>query len=93
MSETTQAADTDRSRATRTPDEIEAEIARTRETLAEDIDVLQERLSPASLAQAASSRVLRLFQRPDGSIDPVRTAVVAGVALVLVTYVIRRRRL
>jgi hypothetical protein len=80
-------------RPARSPDQIEAEIARTRESLADDIDVLQERLSPANLMQRAKARVVGVFQRPDGSLDPVRTGIAVGVGVVLVVYLVRRRNL
>ena len=91
MSDTT----TDRAapRPARTPEQIEAEIARTRESLADDIDVLQERLSPANILDRARRRVVGVFQRPDGSLDPVRTGIAVGVGVVLVLYVVRRRNL
>ena len=77
----------------RTPGEIEAEIERTRDSLAGSIDTLQDRLSPASIAMAAKEKVVGVFKREDGSIDPIRAGAAAAVALVLVTYLIRRRRL
>jgi hypothetical protein len=80
-------------RPARTPEQIEADIERTRESLADDIDVLQERLSPANVMQRAKDRVVGAFHRPDGSIDPVRTGIVVGVAVVLVVYLVRRRNL
>ena len=79
--------------APRSPDQIEAEIEATRTALAGRIDALQHKVSPASLAQAARNRAMRVFQRDDGSLDPVRTSIAAGVAVVLVLYVVRRRRL
>ena len=88
---TEQALAAERARPTRTPEEIEADIERTRESLADDIDVLQDRLSPANLMAAAKERVLGFFRHPDGSLDPVRTAAAVGVAVVLVAYVVRRR--
>jgi Protein of unknown function (DUF3618) len=77
----------------RSPDQIEAEIEATRSALADRLDALQHRVSPASMAQAARDRAMRVFRRDDGSLDPVRTSVAAGVAIVLVLYVVRRRRL
>ena len=91
MSDTT--TDSAAARTARTPDQIEAEIARTRESLADDIDVLQERLSPANLMQRAKARVVGVFHRPDGSLDPVRTAIAVGAGVVLVAYFVRRRNL
>ena len=37
--------------------------------------------------------MLRVVERDDGSLDPVRVTVAAAVTVVLVLYVIRRRRL
>jgi hypothetical protein len=78
---------------TRSPEEIEAEIAATRTALVDRIETLQKRLSPASIAQAATDRVTRVVKRDDGSYDPVRVSIAASVALVLVVYVVRRARL
>jgi Protein of unknown function (DUF3618) len=77
----------------RSPEQIEAEIARTRENLADSIDVIEDKLRPANLIDAAKNRALGLLKRPDGSLDPKRAAVVAGVGLILVTYFVRRRKL
>ena len=93
MSQPTGAPPADTAQAARTPEQIEAEIARTRESLADEIDVLQDRLSPASLAGAARDLVLRPLRRPDGSFDPVRTAAAATVAVILLAYLVRRRGL
>ncbi len=79
--------------AARTPDQIEAEIASTRTELTGNIETLQRRLSPASLAEAARDKVLGVVRRDDGSLDPVRASVVAGVVVVVTLYFIRRRRL
>ena len=77
----------------RKPEQIEAEIVQARDSLADSIDVLENRLRPANLVQAAKDRAIGLFKRPDGSLDVKRTAIAAGVGLVLVTYLVRRRRL
>ena len=77
----------------RSPEQIEAEIARARDDLADSIDVLENKLRPANLVEAAKARAVGLLKRPDGTLDPKRVAVVAGVGLVLVTYFVRRRRL
>jgi Protein of unknown function (DUF3618) len=77
----------------RTPEQIEAEIVRARDDLADSIDVIENKLRPANLVEAAKARAVGLLKRPDGTLDPKRVAVVAGVGLVLVTYFVRRRRL
>ena len=78
---------------TRTPEEIEAEIEATRTALVGRIEALQHRLSPGSMAQVAKDRATRVLRRSDGSYDPVRVSIAAGVGLVLVVYVVRRARL
>ena len=82
-----------RARANRSPEQIEAEIEATRESLADDIDVLQDKLNPAHIAQVAKDKVFGVFRRPDGSVDPVRAAVAVGAVVVLVAYLVRRRKL
>ena len=77
----------------RKPEQIEAEIVQARDSLASTIDTLENRLRPANLIQAAKDRAIGVVRRPDGSLDPRRTAIVAGAGLILVTYFIRRRKL
>jgi hypothetical protein len=79
--------------AARTPEQIEAEIQVARSELTGNIDVLQRRLSPASLVEAVRDKAVGVVRRPDGSLDPVRASVAAGVVVVLALYLIRRRRL
>jgi hypothetical protein len=77
----------------RSPEQIEAEIARARDDLADSIDVIENKLRPANLVAAAKAKAVGLLKGPDGSLDPKRVAVAAGIGLVLVTYLVRRRRL
>jgi Protein of unknown function (DUF3618) len=77
----------------RKPEQIEAEIVQARDSLADSLDEIENRLRPANLVQAAKDRVMGLVRRPDGSIDPRRAAAAAGVGLLLVTYLVRRRRI
>jgi Protein of unknown function (DUF3618) len=79
--------------AERKPEQIEAEIASARNELADSIDVIEDKLRPANLLAAAKARVISVVQKEDGSLDPVRAAAVAGVALLVVTYIVRRARL
>lgn len=63
------------------PDAIVAQIERTRESLAQTIDTLAERVSPASNIRKLRERVLEEVARPE-----VRLAAAAvGLALVSVT--------
>lgn len=60
------------------PDAIVAQIERTRESLAQTIDTLAERVSPASNARRLRERVLEQAERPE-----VRLAAAAvGLAIV-----------
>lgn len=63
------------------PDAIVAQIERTRESLAQTIDTLAERVSPASNVRKLRERVLEQTARPE-----VRLAAAAvGLAVVSVT--------
>ena len=77
----------------RSPEEIEAEIVAARDDLADSIDDIEDKLRPANLVQAAKERVVGLLKGTDGALDPRRVAIVAGVGLILLTYLVRRRRL
>jgi uncharacterized protein DUF3618 len=74
--------------AMRDPDQLVAQIERTRENLARTIDTLTERVSPANVAKRAMSKVLDQASRPEVQIG------VAAVTVVTVTLVVwwRRRR-
>jgi Protein of unknown function (DUF3618) len=77
----------------RKPEEIEADIARARDNLADSIDVIEDKLRPANLLAGAKARVMSVVQTDDGALDPKRVAVLAGVTLLLLTYFVRRARL
>jgi Protein of unknown function (DUF3618) len=77
----------------RKPEQIEVEIAQARDDLADSLDVIENKLRPANLIQAAKDRAMGVLRAPDGSLDPRRVAAVAGIGLVLVTYFMRRRKL
>jgi len=75
----------------RGPDAIEDELRRTRLELADSIDTLTAQVAPANLAARARRSVVSALQTPDGAWDPRKVAAVAGVAVVLVVYLVRRR--
>jgi hypothetical protein len=68
------------------PDAIVAQIERTRESLAQTIDALAERVSPASAARRLRERALEEVARPE-----VRLAL-AAVGLTVVGLAILRFR-
>ena len=76
----------------RTPDEITAEIAETRERLAATIDTLVYRAAPKTILQRQLARVKAKFVTPDGSPDlQTLGKVAAGVAgFVVLVAVIRK---
>ena len=73
--------------ALRDPDELVKEIERTRENLAQTIDTLTERISPASLGKRAMSRARDQASRPE-----VQIAAAALTVVTLALLVWRRRR-
>ena len=73
--------------ALRDPDELVKEIERTRENLAQTIDTLTERVSPASLGKRAMSRARDQASRPEVQIG---AAALTVVTLALLVW--RRRR-
>lgn len=83
-------ADTERAVAERDPDALMKEIERTRESLAQTIDALTDRVSPGHVARRALDRVREQFASPEGRLAGGAVAAVAvlGVAV----YVWRRRR-
>ena len=50
-------------------------------------------MQPANIAGRAKERAAAFFKKDDGSVDPVKAGVAAGVALILALYLVRRRRL
>jgi hypothetical protein len=77
----------------RPPQEIEADIAATRETLADAIDAITERMQPANIASRAKERMVAFYKKDDGSVDPVKAGATATVVVIVALYLIRRRRL
>ncbi len=69
------------SAASRTPDQITAEIADTRERLAGTIDQLVYRVQPKTIAGRQYASIKARFVNPDGSTDTQMIAKVAGGVL------------
>ena len=86
-------AEANREVAVRDPDALVTEIERTRENLAQTIDQLADRVSPANVAQRALGQVREQLERPEarlagGALAALSVLGVLGVAV----YLIRRRR-
>jgi hypothetical protein len=80
------------STASRTPDQINAEIVETRERLATTIDTLVYRTAPKTILSRQLEGIKARFVNPDGSPDLQMIGKVAGGVLgfVVVIVVIRR---
>jgi hypothetical protein len=63
---------------TRSPEEIQADINASQQRLADQVDVLSERLAPQALAEEALDRVKRVFVEEDGSPKQKPIAIAAG---------------
>ena len=74
--------------ALRDPDALVKEIERTRANLAQTIDTLAERVSPANVTKRALSRVMDQVSRPPVQIG---AAALGVVTLALVVWRVRRR--
>ena len=83
-------AEANREVAVRDPDALVTEIERTRENLAQTIDQLADRVSPANVAQRALGRAREQFQRPEARMAGGAVAALAVLG-VLGVYLIRRR--
>jgi len=74
--------------ALRDPDALVKEIERTRANLAQTIDTLAERVSPANVTKRAMSRVVDQVSKPPVQIG---AAALTVVTLALVVWRLRRR--
>jgi Protein of unknown function (DUF3618) len=77
--------------AIRDPDAVVKEIERTREDLAETIDALTDRVSPANVARRAAARLREQADRPEVRLAGAAVAA-AVIALGAAAYLLRRRR-
>jgi len=80
-------SDTTPKPAPRSPDQIESDLAATRDRLASTIDSLHERVKPENIAKQALGKVKGVYIKPGGGIRVERVAAtaVAVVGLVLVS--------
>ena len=80
------------SAASRTPDQITAEIAETRERLATTIDTLVYRAAPKTILQRRLEAIKAKFVTPEGSPDMQMIGKVAGgvAGFVVLIVVIRK---
>ena len=78
---------------TRSPAQIEADIAATRDRLAGTLDELSERLSPRGVLRQANSSVRGAFLMEDGSLRKDRAALAAGALAAVLGGLVAARRL
>ena len=78
---------------TRSPAEIEADIERTRQRLADTLDELSERLSPRAVLRRGDSVVRGAFVAEDGSVRKDRAALAVGAVLTAVGGAVALRKL
>lgn len=80
------------SAAPRTPDQITAEIAETRERLAATIDNLVDRAAPKTILSRQLESIKSRFVKPDGSPDVQMIGKVAGGVVGFVVLVVAIRK-
>ena len=78
---------------TRTPDEISAQIAETRNRLAGTIDQLVYRAQPKTILQRQVEAVRASFYNQDGSLRTDKVAIVAGSVVGVVAVIITIRKI
>jgi hypothetical protein len=72
------AADAAPAAPARAPEEIQADIDAAQKRLADQVDVLSERLAPQSLAEDAIGGVKKVFVEEDGTPKPKPIAIAVG---------------
>jgi hypothetical protein len=70
------------------PAELEAQIEAARERLVVSIDAIAARVAPSAVADAAKSRVIGIVINPDGTIKKDKAAIVGGVGLTIVLWLV-----
>jgi hypothetical protein len=80
------------SSATRTPDQITADIATTRNRLAGEIDQLVYRAKPKTIIQRQIEATKASFYDAEGSLRKDRVAIVAGAVVGVVVAIVAIRK-
>jgi hypothetical protein len=83
---------TNQDRSPRAPEQIEAELERTRDDLARTIDEIADRVSPRNVARRAAGTVRAQFVDDDGRVRVARLSVMAVSVAAIVALAVRRRR-
>ncbi|HTJ69687.1 MAG TPA: DUF3618 domain-containing protein [Actinospica sp.] len=77
----------------RSPAQIEADIAATRDRLAGTLDELQERLSPRGMLRQANTRARSTFVAEDGAVRKDRAALAVGAVAAVLGGLVAARKL
>jgi hypothetical protein len=70
---------------------LEAKIERSREELAASIDAIAVKVAPKNVASAAKAKARGIVVDSEGNIKKDKAAVLGGIALAFVTFVVWRR--
>lgn len=70
---------------------LEEQIERSREELAASIDAIAEKVAPANVASAAKAKARGIVVDSDGNLKKDKVAIVGGIALAFVTFIVWRR--
>lgn len=73
------------------PASLEAQIERSREELAASIDAIAEKVAPKNVASAAKEKARGIVVDSDGNLKKDKVAIVGGIALAFVTFIVWRR--
>lgn len=82
---------TDRPADTRSPEELEAEIAQVRERLATTLDQIKGEVQPSAMVRRGRNAVLGWFTDEYGGVRPERVALAVGVTVGVVAFKAWRR--
>jgi hypothetical protein len=86
--QTSTAGDASEQAPSRSPEEIQAEIDAAQQRLADQVDVLSERLAPQALAEDAIGKVKAVFVEEDGT--PKRKPIAVAVGTVAGLLLLRK---
>lgn len=79
--------------AARTPETITADIEQQRDRLAETIDQLVYRVQPKTIVSRQVASIKAWFHDDDGTVDTMKVAKVAGVAVGFVGLIVAIRKI
>ena len=75
---------------TRSPEEIAAELEKARQSLASNVDAIQQYVKPGNVAGRIGQRIKRIYVAEDGSPNIKPIAITAAVVGIYLLYRIRK---